>query len=301
MKVAIAGGTGLIGTNLTKQLLNKGHEVYILTRNPQNKQDSDGISHIQWLTSEAEPEKKLEGIDGFINLAGESLNSGRWTEQKKKEILDSRIDVTKETVRILHALNKKPSVLINGSAVGYYGTSFEETFTEDDTEPGNDFLAEVVARWEEEAKQVPDETRLVFSRFGIVLSAEDGALKKMLPPFKMGIGGRIGTGEQWMSWVHVEDVARALVYCLENENISGPVNITSPTPEKMNSFGRTLAEILDRPYWAPVPSNVLKIALGEMSVLILEGQQAVPQKLLDSGFEFEFPHLHEALYDLLKR
>jgi uncharacterized protein len=301
MKVAIAGGTGLIGTNLTKQLLNKGHEVYILTRNPQNKQDSDGISHIQWLTSEAEPEKKLEGIDGFINLAGESLNSGRWTEQKKKEILDSRIDVTKETVRILHALNKKPSVLINGSAVGYYGTSFEETFTEDDTEPGNDFLADVVARWEEEAKQVPDETRLVFSRFGIVLSAEDGALKKMLPPFKMGIGGRIGTGEQWMSWVHVEDVARALVYCLENENISGPVNITSPTPEKMNSFGRTLAEILDRPYWAPVPSNVLKIALGEMSVLILEGQQAVPQKLLDSGFEFEFPHLHEALYDLLKR
>jgi uncharacterized protein len=301
MKVAIAGGTGLIGTNLTKQLLNKGHEVYILTRNPQNKQDSDGISHIQWLTSEAEPEKKLEGIDGFINLAGESLNSGRWTEQKKKEILDSRIDVTKETVRILHALNKKPSVLINGSAVGYYGTSFEETFTEDDTEPGNDFLADVVARWEEEAKQVPDETRLVFSRFGIVLSAEDGALKKMLPPFKMGIGGRIGTGEQWMSWVHVEDVARALVYCLENENISGPVNITSPTPEKMNSFGRTLAEILDRPYWAPVPSNVLKIALGEMSVLILEGQQAVPQKLLDSGFKFEFPHLHEALYDLLKR
>lgn len=301
MKVAIAGGTGLIGTNLTKQLLNKGHEVYILTRNPQNKQDSDGISHIQWLTSEAAPEKKLEGIDGFINLAGESLNSGRWTEQKKKEILDSRIDVTKETVRILHALNKKPSVLINGSAVGYYGTSFEETFTEDDTEPGNDFLADVVARWEEEAKQAPDETRLVFSRFGIVLSAEDGALKKMLPPFKMGIGGRIGTGEQWMSWVHVEDVARALVYCLENENISGPVNITSPTPEKMNSFGRTLAEILDRPYWAPVPSNVLKIALGEMSVLILEGQQAVPQKLLDSGFEFEFPHLHEALYDLLKR
>ncbi|TVP88058.1 MAG: TIGR01777 family protein [Alkalicoccus sp.] len=301
MKVAIAGGTGLIGTNLTKQLLNKGHEVYILTRNPQNKQDSDGISHIQWLTSEAEPEKKLEGIDGFINLAGENLNSGRWTEQKKKEILDSRIDVTKETVRILHALNKKPSVLINGSAVGYYGTSFDKTFTEADTEPGNDFMGEVVRRWENEAREAPEEVRLVFSRFGVVLSAEDGALKKMLPPFKMGIGGRIGTGEQWMSWVHVEDVARALVYLLENNHIEGPVNVTSPTPEKMNSFGRTLAEVLDRPYWAPVPSNVLKIALGEMSVLILEGQQVVPQKLLDNGFEFEFPHLHEALYDLLKR
>lgn len=299
MKVAIAGGTGLIGKSLTKQLLLKGHEVIILTRNPYNKRRSDGISYVEWLTADAVPEEKLEGIDAFINLAGENLGDGRWTDQKKQEILDSRIDVTRETVRILHALEKTPKVLINGSAVGFYGMSFYEAFTEEVTVPGGDFIADVVTQWEQEAQQAPENTRVVMSRFGVVLSPEEGALKKMLPPFKMGIGGKIGTGEQWMSWIHVEDVAKALMYCIENEDIQGPVNVTSPSPARMKVFGQTLADVLNRPFWAPVPSNILKVAFGEMSSLILHGQQVIPQKLLDQGFEFDYPDLHNALYDLV--
>lgn len=299
MKVAIAGGTGLIGKTLTKQLLLKGHEAYILTRNPYNKRRSDGIHYIEWLTPEAVPEEKLEGIDAFINLAGENLSNGRWTDQKKQEILESRIDVTRETVRILHALKKTPKVLINGSAVGFYGRSFHEAFTEDVTVPGGDFLADVVTKWEQEAQNAPESTRVIMSRFGVVLSAEEGALKKMLPAFKLGIGGKLGTGEQWMSWVHVEDVAKALIYCLENEDIQGPVNVTAPSPARMKVFGQTLADVLNRPFWAPVPSNILKAALGEMSVLLLDGQQVIPQKLLDHGFNFSYPDLNDALYDLV--
>lgn len=299
MKVAIAGGTGLIGTSLTKQLVNKGHEAVILTRSPENKTLGEGIRYVEWLTPHSTPETELEGIDAFINLAGESLNSGRWTDQKKQEILDSRIDVTRETVRILRALDKTPEVLINGSAVGFYGTSYEKAFTEADTTPADDFLGDVVLRWEQEADKAPENIRIVKSRFGVILSSEDGALKKMLPPFKMGIGGKLGTGEQWMSWIHVDDAAKALIYCLENTDMEGPVNVTSPTPERMKVFGRTLADVLDRPFWAPVPSNILKAALGEMSVLILEGQQVVPQKLLDHGFEFQYPNLYEALYELV--
>ncbi|WP_147804123.1 TIGR01777 family oxidoreductase [Alkalicoccus halolimnae] len=299
MKVAIAGGTGLVGKNLTKLLLKEGHEAYILTRNPQNKIDSHGIQYIEWMTEGAAPEEKLEGIDAFVNLAGENLNSGRWTEKKKQEILDSRIDVTRETVRILSVLNNKPSVLINGSAVGFYGTSFEKTFTEETTTPGDDFMAEVVSRWEQEAQKAPDEVRVVLSRSGVVLSAEEGALKKMLPAFKMGVGGKLGTGEQWMSWIHVDDVARAILYLIEHEELSGPVNVTSPTPERMKSFGKTLADVLNRPFWAPVPSNVLKLILGDMSVIIVEGQQVIPQKLLDNGFDFNYPQLEEAFYDLI--
>ncbi|PRO65471.1 TIGR01777 family oxidoreductase [Alkalicoccus urumqiensis] len=299
MKVAIAGGSGLVGGTLTKKLADAGHEVLILTRNPYNKRSSPSVRYVAWLTGQAVPEESLEGIDAFINLAGESLNSGRWTDAKKQEILDSRIDVTREAVRILHALKQKPSVFINGSAVGYYGTSFHEAFTEEHTEPGNDFLAEVVTRWEKETDGTPEEIRTVCARFGIILSAEGGALKKMLPPFKLGAGGKIGTGEQWMSWIHVEDVANALIFCINNESMSGPVNMTAPQPARMKTFGRTLSDVLNKPFWAPVPSNVLKLVLGDMSVLILEGQQVIPQKLLDAGFHFDYAELEEALYDLV--
>ncbi|CAM3901555.1 TIGR01777 family oxidoreductase [Alkalicoccus chagannorensis] len=299
MKAAIAGGTGLVGSTLTNKLTELGHEVIILTRNPYNKRATENVHYVGWLNSGDAPESQLEGIDAFINLSGENLNSGRWTDQKKQEILDSRIDATREAVRIIEALTNKPEVLINGSAVGYYGTSFEETFTENDTTPGDDFLADVVYRWEEEAKRAEPYVRTVFSRFGVVLDDEEGALAKMLLPFKMGAGGKIGTGEQWMSWVHVEDAASALLYCIENKSLAGPVNITAPTPERMKSFGRSLANTLNRPFWAPVPSNMVKLALGDMSVLILEGQQVIPQKLLDSGFEFDYPQLDEALFDLV--
>ncbi|MCE7792247.1 TIGR01777 family oxidoreductase [Salipaludibacillus sp. CUR1] len=301
MKVSIAGGSGLIGQAVTKELLSEGHQVVILTRNKSNKKESDGISYVEWLKKDAFPEKELEGVDAMINLAGENLNSGRWTSDKKKEILDSRIDATRETVRIMENLEQKPSVLINGSAVGFYDSSYSKTYTEDDREAGDGFLADVVKQWEEEALKAPSGVRVVCTRFGIVLSAEEGALKKMLPPFKMGAGGKLGTGEQWMSWIHIEDVAKALAYCVTNKDIQGPVNFTAPNPEKMKNFGKTLADVLNRPFWAPVPSTVLHIVLGEMSMLVLEGQRVLPKKLQENGYTFTYPHLKEALNDLLKK
>lgn len=301
MKVAITGGTGFIGQAVTKELVSKGHHVIILTRNKQNKQEEKNVSFVEWLKDSSQPEKELDGINAIINLAGENLNSGRWTETKKREILQSRISATKETIRIIDAMTNKPEVLINGSAVGFYGTSFTKTFTEKDEQPGDDFLANVVVRWEEEALKAPSETRVVCTRFGIVLDDDEGALQKMLLPFKLGLGGKLGTGEQWMSWVHIKDVAKAITYCIEEDKIKGPVNVTAPNPQKMKNFGKTLSNVLNRPFWAPVPSTLLHIGLGEMSVLILEGQQALPSKLTTNGFVFDYPHLQDALEGLLKQ
>lgn len=299
MKIAISGGSGLIGKALTNELTRAGHEVFILTRSTVNRDNEPQIQYVRWLSSNSHPEKELEGIDAFVNLAGENLNSGRWTPAKKDSILKSRLQATRETVRILDSLTKKPEVLINGSAVGVYGTSYSQTFTEEDIEPGEDFLADVVAAWEEAATDLPDEIRLVYSRFGVVLSAEDGALRKMLPAFQMYAGGKLGTGEQWMSWIHIKDVAKGLMFLIENKELSGPVNFTAPNPEKMKHFGKTLSSVLGKPFWAPVPSIMLKAVLGEMSVLVLEGQKVHPQKLMDYGYTFEFPQLKEALEDLL--
>ncbi|AOM83652.1 TIGR01777 family oxidoreductase [Salisediminibacterium beveridgei] len=300
MKIAISGGSGLIGKALTKELTDAGHEVFILTRSSVNREQEPHVQYVRWLSGNTYPERELEGIDAFVNLAGENLNEGRWTEAKKERILKSRLQATRETVRILHSLNKKPEVLINGSAVGIYGTSYSRTFTEEDMEPGEDFLADVVSSWEEAAEDLPEETRLVYSRFGVVLSTEGGALKKMLPAFQLYAGGKLGTGEQWMSWIHLQDVAKGLKFLIDNKEIYGPVNFTAPNPEKMKHFGKTLSGALGKPFWAPVPSVMLKAILGEMSVLVLEGQKVLPQKLTDNGYKFAFPHLNEAFDDLLQ-
>lgn len=300
MKVAITGGTGFIGQAVTSKLISNGHHVFILTRNKANKQEKDHLSFVEWLKDGIHPEKELVGIDAIINLAGENLNSGRWTPNKKQEIIDSRVTATKETIRIINAMENKPEVLVNGSAVGFYGTSFTERFTEYDTQPGDDFLADVIVRWEQEAMKAPSETRVVCSRFGVVLDTNEGALQKMLLPFKFFVGGKLGTGEQWMSWVHIQDVAKALSYCVEKKEIQGPVNITAPRPQKMKDLGKTLAHILKRPFWAPVPSTLLHIGLGEMSVLVLDGQHVTPQKLIENDFTFTHPDLQEALEDLVK-
>ncbi|WP_416149021.1 TIGR01777 family oxidoreductase [Salipaludibacillus sp. HK11] len=299
MKVAIAGGTGLIGQAVTNELINQGHHVYVLTRNKAQKEDKELLSYVEWLKEGTNPEKNLDGIEAFINLAGENLNSGRWTSDKKTKIIESRIEATEETIRIIGKMTNKPSVLLNGSAVGYYGTSYSKTFTELDEEPGEDFLAGVVQRWEAASREVPPEVRLVNPRFGVVLDRDDGALSKMLPAFKFFVGGKLGTGEQWMSWIHIEDVAQALVHCILHQDMQGPVNFTAPEPQRMKDFGKTLANVLNRPFWAPVPSTILHIVLGEMSLLLLEGQKVIPAKLHESGYIFSYPQLQDALTDLV--
>lgn len=301
MKIAIAGGTGLVGSALSDYLVEKGHHLYILTRNSSNKKQKPKVQFVEWLKDGTTPEKELEGVEAVVNLAGESINSGRWTDDQKHRIVKSRITSTKEINRIIGSLVKKPGVLVNASAIGFYGNSEDKTFTESDTIPGSGFLASTVLAWEKEAEHASQlGVRTVFTRFGIVLDKEEGALPKMLLPYKMFVGGKIGTGEQWMSWVHINDVVGAIAFCLENKEMEGPVNVTAPNPMKMKDFGKTLGKVMGRPHWFPTPGFALKIALGEMSELVLEGQKVLPKNLEKHGYKFFYIHLDEALSDILQ-
>ncbi|MBU9719858.1 MULTISPECIES: TIGR01777 family oxidoreductase [Bacillaceae] len=299
MKIAIAGGSGFVGKHLTMKLVAEGHQVVILTRNKPHTQHKD-ITYVEWLTEQAEPEKALTDITAFINLAGENLNSGRWTKAKKQDILQSRIDATKEITRIITKMETKPKILINASAIGYYGTSEESTFTEQTDKSGNDFLANVVKTWEQAANDVPDSVRVVFARFGMILDKDEGALNKMLLPYKLFIGGPLGSGKQWLSWIHIDDLVNAIHFCLMQGEISGPVNMTASEPLRMNDFGKTLGSVLNKPHWAPVPAFLLKIVLGEMSILVVEGQRVLPDKLQEHGFTFQYPNLKPALINILR-
>ncbi|WP_203363853.1 TIGR01777 family oxidoreductase [Bacillus sp. REN10] len=299
MKVAIAGGTGFVGKALTIELLKNGYEVYVLTRNTNGKTNTDQKKYVKWMTADAAPEQELQNVEIFINLAGESLNSGRWTEERKQRILESRISSTKEVLRIMGELPNKPEVLINASAIGYYPISNIETFTEASSAAGNGFLAHTVKLWEEVAQQA--ETlgiRTVLTRFGVILGKEDGALPRMALPYQLFVGGTVGSGKQWMSWIHLTDVARAIVFAIENKEIHGPVNVTAPSPETMERLGKALAKTLHRPHWLFVPSIALKVILGEMSTLVLDGQRVLPEKLLSHQFTFQFPDIHSALQDI---
>ncbi|SES42939.1 TIGR01777 family oxidoreductase [Psychrobacillus sp. OK032] len=296
MKIAITGGTGFVGSEVTKLLIEGGHEVFVLSRTL-NKQ-TNSITYIKWLTKDATPENGLKGIDAFINLAGESINNGRWTAAQKNKIYNSRMQATDEVLRIIKALKQKPKVLINASAIGIYPASNEKIYTELSPEIGTDFLAKTVHDWEQKAKLAEQlGVRVAYGRFGIILGESEGALPLMALPYKMFVGGSIGSGENWMSWVHVKDVANALLFAIKHE-IHGPFNVTAPEAKIMMEFGKILATVLKRPHYFAVPTFLLKIALGEKSQLVIEGQQVIPEVLLKNGFTFEFPHLLNALTNI---
>lgn len=294
MKIAISGGTGFVGQALTEHFTNQGHQVYILTRNPDGKPQKENVTYVKWLTEDADP-ADLTGVDAFINLAGETIN-GKWTDEKKEKILSSRIRATREMLRIIEKVNPKPHTLINASAIGFYGTSDSEKFDERTTTPGDDFLAKVTEKWEAEAEQAEQfGVRVVRTRFGLILDKNEGALPRMALPYKLYAGGPIGSGEQWYSWIHISDIVHLIDYCLQNESVSGPVNATSPHPVQMDDFGRLLGRTLNRPHWLPLPGFVLRSTLGEMSTLILDGQKVFPQRALEHGYKFTYPTLSAAL------
>jgi uncharacterized protein (TIGR01777 family) len=298
MKLVIAGGSGFIGRKLADLLLEKGHQIVILTR--KDRPSNSRIKYVKWLQEGAAPEKEIGKADAFINLAGVSINEGRWTQQHQKQIYDSRMTATDEIIRIIQSLPDKPTVLVNASAIGIYPSSLNTVYTEKSTEISNDFLGRTVHDWEKKAYQVSVlGVRVVCMRFGVVLGTEGGALPLMVLPYKLFVGGRLGSGEQWVSWVHVNDVARSLLFAIENDHLNGSVNVTAPFPTRMKEFGKTIASILQRPHWFPVPAFLLKLALGNKSKLVLEGQQVLPDVLLKEGFEFSFPSLESALADLL--
>ena len=296
MKVAITGGSGSVGRALTKLLKQKGHEAIILSRSSSHEEKH--VTYINWLSEGSKPEDSLEGIDAVVNLAGESINNGRWTQKQKDKIYASRIESTDEVIRIIKALKQKPKVLINASAIGIYPASLEKTYSEQSTEQGQDILEKTVSDWEKRASQARQfGVRVAFGRFGIILDKKEGALPLMALPYQMYVGGPIGKGENWMSWIHIEDVARSLLFAIEND-IQGPFNVVSPGPKRMNEFGKTLANVLKRPHYFPVPAFALQLALGEKSQLVLEGQKVVPEVLVAAGFTFKYPELIGALKNI---
>lgn len=293
LNILITGGTGFVGRELTKALHQKNHNTYILTRSPENYKNTSNTTYISYNY----PAEELPVIHGVVNLAGESL-FGYWSKRKKDAIFKSRIDTTQKVLDIIKKLHKKPDVLISGSAVGFYGFSEDLIFTEATMKPGKDFLAKVVMEWEKVAKQAREmDIRTVFTRFGVILGKE-GALPYMQLPVKLFAGGKIGNGEQWLSWVHLEDAVNLILFCLFNNHVEGPVNITAPHPKRNKDFIKIMANILKRPYWLPVPYPFVRVAVGEMSQLIAKGQYVLPKKAKDSNFQFAFPYLKEALQDI---
>lgn len=301
MKIAIAGGSGFVGKALTEYLLSKQHDVFILTRSVANTLTTNqNIKMVEWLTETSNPARHLEGVDAIINLAGQSINA-RWTKGKKKEILDSRLKSTKAIETIVAKLQVKPKVVINASAVGIYGTSLESEFTENSQTYGDDFLAQTVLAWERAAEEIGKYgVRIVTARFGVILGRNEGAFPKMSLPYKLFIGGTIGSGKQWVSWVHIDDVVQILEFILIHNTISGPVNVTTPNPVTMEQFGRKIGKVLGRPHWLPVPSFALKCLLGNMSMLVLEGQKVLPEKIIKNGYSFSYSDPEKALKSILQ-
>lgn len=300
MKIAITGGTGFLGRHVTDLLVEEGNEIYILTRSPDKYEETSAVHYVGWLKEGMEPERELPPLDAIINLAGESL-FGYWTEKKKKKIRESRIQATEQIIELIRKMEKTPKVLINASAMGYYGPSGSQIFTEKTETPGDDFVADVTVEWERTALKAEElGVRTIFARFGLLLG-EEGALPLMSLPFKLFAGGRIGSGEQYVSWIHVDDAARMLSFAISSKMISGPMNVTAPAPKRNKDFSKILAQVLKRPYWVTVPAPLMKKTLGKMSSLILEGQYIYPAKAEDAGFTFDYPELKPALKEIFQK
>ncbi|WP_432352817.1 TIGR01777 family oxidoreductase [Sporosarcina sp. A2] len=298
MNILITGGTGFIGSKLLELLQTEGHELTVLTRS-ESKQ-KNGIHYVQWLHNDASPEEVLTPPDAVVNLAGTSINDGSWSEEHQKKIYESRMEATDELLRILGALSKKPDVFVNASAIGLYPTSETHVYTEDSLEIAHDFLGKTVHDWEQKAAKMREYgTRVVFTRFGTVFGKGGGALPLIALPYKLFAGGPIGSGQQWISWVHVEDVARAILFAIQTPSLEGPVNVTAPTPVRMSNLGKTIASVTSRPHWLPVPGFAMKLALGKKSKLVLEGQHVLPEKLNNSDFTFNYPAIRPAIERIL--
>jgi uncharacterized protein (TIGR01777 family) len=298
MKILMSGSHGLVGTALIKSLEPDGHEIYRLVRHY-----ADSPSEIEWSPDRYSIALSLiEGFDAVVHLAGESIAEGRWTDEKKKRIRESRTKGTKLLADALANLTNPPRVLVSASAVGYYGDRGDELLTEESA-PGNDFLSEVCIEWEQATSHATTMgIRVVNTRFGIILAKEGGALKKMLPPFRMGIGGRIGSGKQWMSWIALDDVIAALKFALTNESLVGPVNFVAPNPVRNAEFTKTLGGVLSRPTIFPIPAFGVRFAFGEMAdALLLSSQRVEPKRLTAAAFQFQYADLAAALTHVLKK
>jgi uncharacterized protein (TIGR01777 family) len=292
MRVLLSGASGLIGSALARRLAASSEVVRLVRRDPLS-----AAKEIRWdpAAGRIEP-KQLEGFDAVVHLAGENIGAGRWTAAKKARIRSSRVEGTSLLAKTLAGLNQPPKVLVSASAVGYYGDRGEEKLDES-SGPGTGFLAEVCRAWEEAAMTAAEaDVRVVLARFGVVLSPEGGALARLLPLFRFGLGGRLGSGRQYMSWIALEDAVGAIAFALENDSLRGPVNVSSPQPVTNREFTQTLGRVLRRPTLLHAPSIALRAVLGEMAdEMLLASVRVYPRRLLEAGFSFSKPDLEAAL------
>jgi uncharacterized protein (TIGR01777 family) len=300
MKILVTGATGLVGSALVAALAGDGHTVCRLVR-PQTKAE-DGVAgtfDVAWNPETGELDGAAVGAEAVINLGGASIAAGRWTDSRKKLLRTSRVEATRALVTALRKMNAKPDVMVSASAIGFYGNRGDEVLTEEST-PGNDFLAGISKDWEAEALRAEEfRTRVVVTRFGIILARNGGALPKMMLPFKFGVGGRVGSGKQWMSWVALEDVVEIVRFAMNNRELRGAVNVVAPEPVTNREFAKQLARAMHRPALFPAPSFALRLAMGEMAdALLLASQRVLPELLTRVGYRFLDPSLGLALKKL---
>jgi hypothetical protein len=292
MKIIISGATGLVGAALVRTLRNEGHNVARLVRG-----GNATAGDIPWNPGAAKVDlAALEGADAFVNLNGASIGGGRWTPERKDLLRSSRVNTTRFLVDTFSRLTQKPRAFLSASAIGFYGSRGDEVLTEASTS-GTDFLSELSREWEQEAQRAESlGIRTAILRFGIILSSRGGALPRMLTPFKMGVGGRLGNAKQWMSWIALDDVVGIIHWAIANSQVKGPVNVVAPNPVQNSELTRVLAKVLHRPAIFPAPAFALRLMLGEMADALLLGSQRVrPEKLLNSNYKFRFEHLEPAL------
>jgi uncharacterized protein (TIGR01777 family) len=297
MKILISGSHGLVGTALIQALESEGHDIFRLVRHAPNAE-----TEIEW-----SPDRysialaRLEGFDAVVHLAGESIAEGRWTDEKKKRIRESRVKGTRLLGDALANLTNSPKTFVSASAIGYYGDRGDELLNETSA-PGNDFLSGVCVEWEKATGLAREKgIRVVNCRFGIILDAKGGALKKMLPPFRMGVGGKIGSGRQWMSWIALDDVVGGIKFALANNSIKGPVNFVAPAPVTNAHFTKILGKVLSRPTIFPIPAFGVRLLFGEMAdALLLSSQRVESAVLQNSGYLFKYAQLDSALRHALK-
>jgi uncharacterized protein len=297
MKILVSGSHGLIGSALIKSLTSDGHEIVRLVRRAR----ALGSPEVEWHPSKGFIDAEhIEGLDAVVHLAGESIASGRWTDEKKRAIRESRVAGTSLLSKTLAQLSRPPASFVCASAIGYYGDRGDELLTEQ-SGPGKDFLSEVCVAWEDATRPAVEKgIRTVNTRFGVVLDAKGGALEKMLTPFRMGIGGKVGDGKQWMSWIALEDVVKGLRFVLDNAAVNGPINFVAPNPVTNAEFTKKLGAVLSRPTIFPIPAFGARLAFGEMAdALLLSSQRVEPQQLQNHGYHFQYAELKAALSAIL--
>jgi uncharacterized protein len=301
MKILITGATGLIGRAICRRLADEAHQIVALSRRPESAEVIEGVKTFGWEPLLGPPEKGVwEGVDAVIHLAGEPVAASRWTDEQKRRIRDSRVIGTRHLIEGIKEAADRPKILVSGSAVGFYGNRGDEHLDESSA-PGQGFLPEVCRQWESEALRGREMgLRVVLVRTGVVLSTNGGALEKMLLPFKLGLGGRMGDGGQWFPWIHLDDIAGIFCHALFSTGLSGPINGVAPGIVRNGEFTDELAAALRRPAIFSVPALVLKIVMGEMAEVVLHSQRVIPRVAMDSGYSFRFQMLRLALRSLLE-